>query len=164
MKTYFRSIYTALFIASLFILGFSLFMQYGMGLTPCPLCMLARFLVLFLVIIFLIAALHNPGKRGRIIYALSAFIMCLLGMVITLRHLWILQLPPEKVPACTPGLDYLLGTLPALEAILVVLNGSGECAQLDGQFLGISLPGWTLAVFIVLALGSVMPIFKKNIK
>ncbi len=164
MKIHFRFIYTTLFGASLFVLGFSLFMQYGMGLTPCPLCMLARFLILFLVIIFLIAALHNPGKRGQIIYAFSAFIVSLLGMVVTLRHLWILQLPPEKVPACTPGLDYLLGTLPVLEALLVVLNGSGECAQLDGQFLGISLPGWTLAVFIALAVGALLPIFKQNPK
>jgi len=164
MNTYFRSINTALFAASLFILGFSLFMQYGMGLTPCPLCMLARVLVFFLVIIFLVAALHNPGKRGRIMYAFSSFITCLLGIVVTLRHLWILQLPPEKVPACTPGLDYLLGTLPFSEALLVVLNGSGECAQLDGQFLGVSLPGWTLAVFILLAVGSTLPVFKQNPK
>lgn len=164
MKIHFRFIYAALFGTSLFVLGLSLFMQYGMGLTPCPLCMLARFLVLFLVTIFFIAALHNPGKRGRIIYAFSAFIVSLLGMVVTLRHLWILQLPPEKVPACTPGLDYLLGTLPVLEALLVVLNGSGECAQLDGQFLGISLPGWTLVVFIALAVGALLPIFKQNPK
>tara|TARA_R110002110_G_scaffold65206_4_gene180024 strand:+ start:108874 stop:109368 length:495 start_codon:yes stop_codon:yes gene_type:complete len=162
MKTNFRLTYTSLFCFSLLAFASSLFLQYGIGLVPCPLCLIARFLVLFLVFVYCAAALHNPAKRGRMGYALTAFTTASLGIVVTLRHLWMMQLPPEKVPACTPGLDYLLGTLPALEALLVVLNGSGECAQQEGQFMGISLPGWTLLVFVILAIGSLLPIIKQK--
>jgi protein dithiol:quinone oxidoreductase len=33
-----------------------------------------------------------------------------------------------------------------------VFSGSGECAEIDFLLLGISLPGWTLIGFLLLAL------------
>jgi disulfide bond formation protein DsbB len=36
----------------------------------------------------------------------------------------------------------------------MVFTGSGECAKVDWQFLGLSMPEWTLAWFAIFALGS----------
>ncbi|NWN82855.1 MAG: disulfide bond formation protein B, partial [Halomonas sp.] len=58
----------------------------------------------------------------------------------------------DEVPSCGPGLDYMLDILPLQEVVNMVLSGSGECAEVDFLFLGISLPAWTLVGFIVLAL------------
>lgn len=164
MKLNSKQAYSILFAFTLTMFCISLILQYGFDLKPCPLCLIARFLVLIIAIIFGIALLHLPGKRGQIAYTLLTFSLALAGIIVTGRHVWIMHLPPALVPSCTPGLDYLLDTLPFFEAMIVVLNGSGECAQTDGVFLGFSLPMWTLISFLMIAMGSLFPLFIKSIK
>lgn len=159
MKLSAKSIYLLLFIYSAFMLVGSFVLQYGFALTPCPLCLIARFFTILLTVIAGIAYLHNPGKRGRISYTIVMLTLTLLGILVSARHLWIMSLPAELVPSCTPGLEYLLESLPIFDALLVILHGSGECAQSDGLFLGLSLPAWTLVAFIGLAFGSLLPAF-----
>jgi disulfide bond formation protein DsbB len=42
--------------------------------------------------------------------------------------------------------------LPLHEVLAKVLTGSGECAKVTWEFLGISMPGWVLIHLIGLAL------------
>ncbi|HEX4872617.1 MAG TPA: disulfide bond formation protein B, partial [Nevskiaceae bacterium] len=42
--------------------------------------------------------------------------------------------------------------MPLMEVVTTVLRGDGNCAKIDAQWLGISLPGWTLIAFIGLTL------------
>lgn len=125
----------------------ALWLEHGGGLEPCPLCIFQRVAVLACAAILLIAVLHNPASTGRRIYALLLGVAAGLGAAVSIRHLWLQSLPPEKVPDCGPGLDYMLDVFPLTEALSMVLSGSGECAELDWSLLGISLPGWSLLVF-----------------
>ena len=50
------------------LIGYALYAQYGMGLEPCPLCILQRVAVMAAGVLFLLAALHNPGDRGARVY------------------------------------------------------------------------------------------------
>ena len=70
------------------------------------------------------------------------------GAAIAARHVWLQHLPPEETPRCGPGLDYLLDTLPLNELVREVLTGSGECAKVDWTLLGLSMPEWTLLLFL----------------
>ena len=49
-------------------------------------------------------------------------------------------------------MDYLLDVFPLTEVLTMVLSGDGTCAEVVWEFLGISIPGWTLLGFIGLAL------------
>ena len=51
-------------------MGYALYAEHVLMLAPCPLCMLQRVAVIALGIVFLAAALHNPGKTGSALYAL----------------------------------------------------------------------------------------------
>jgi len=51
------------------------------------------------------------------------------------------------VPTCGPGLDYLMDAFPLLEALTLIMTGSGECAEVSWRFLGVSMPGWVLVWF-----------------
>ena len=53
---------------------------------------------------------------------------------------------------CGPGLDFLTEAMPLSSVIRTVLTGSGECAKVDWTFLGMSMPEWSLAWFVLLAL------------
>lgn len=133
------------------LMGFALFAQHVLLLDPCPLCVFQRVAVISIGLIFLVAALHNPSGAGRIVYSLLLALAAVAGAAVAARHAWLQQLPPDKVPSCGPGLDYMLETLPFTEMLSTVFKGSGECAEIVWQFLGLSMPAW---VFIwVTALG-----------
>ena len=126
------------------LMGFALFAQHVLLLDPCPLCVFQRVAVISIGLIFLVAALHNPSGAGRIVYSLLLALAAIAGATVAGRHAWLQQLPPDQVPSCSPGLDYMLNTLPFTEVLSTVFKGSGECAEIVWQFLGLSMPAWVL--------------------
>lgn len=133
------------------LLGYALYVQYQMFLDPCPLCVFQRIAFIGMALVFLLGALHAPAARGRKAYGILAVIPALFGIGVAGRHVWLQSLPPEQVPACGPGLEYMLDAFPLGEALAMVFRGSGECAEVDWSFLGLSMPAWTLAWYGLLA-------------
>jgi disulfide bond formation protein DsbB len=125
----------------------ALYFQYVMKLEPCPLCIFQRLFVIGLGVVLLAAALHNPKTWGRRIYGALTALMAASGAAVAGRHVWLQSLPADQVPACGPGLDYMLQTFPFTKTLQLVLRGSGECAKVDWTFLGLSIPGWTFIFF-----------------
>jgi disulfide bond formation protein DsbB len=126
------------------LMGFALFAQHVLLLDPCPLCVLQRVAVISLGVLFLLAALHDPAGSGRIVYAVLLGIAALGGAGIAGWHARLQRLPADEVPACGPGLDYMLDNFPIADALKMVFSGSGECAEIVWQFLGLSMPAWVL--------------------
>ena len=60
--------------------------------------------------------------------------------------------PADKIPACGPGLDYMLETMPFTDMLAKVFRGSGECAEINWRLLGQPMPVWSLASFVAMAL------------
>ena len=134
------------------LIGFALYAQHGLLLEPCPLCVLQRFAVIGVGIVFLVAAIHNPASSFRFAYAGLLALVAALGLTVAGRHVWLQNMPADQVPACGPGLDYLWETFPLADVIDMVFRGSGECATVDWTLLGLSMPAWVLIA--LLGLGS----------
>jgi disulfide bond formation protein DsbB len=132
------------------LMAYALYAQHGLGLEPCPLCILQRVAVIALGGLFLAAALHPAGATGRRVYALLLGFVALVGSGVAGRHVWLTTLPPERVPACGPGLDFMLETFPLRDALGMVLSGSGECAKGAWRLLGLSMPAWVLIALLCL--------------
>ncbi len=133
------------------LVGIAVGLEVILGMEPCPLCIFQRLVFLILGAVLLIGALI-PGRTVAVAGLLSA----LAGIALALRHLWLQSLPPDQVPTCGPGLDYLLGAFPLADVVSMVLSGSGECAEVD-RVLGLSIPIWTLGGYLLLgALAVVM--------
>ena len=96
----------------------------------------------------LIAAIHNSNGVARRLYGALMVVVGVLGVVVAGRHVWLQNLPEDQVPECGPGLEYMLDAFPLGEALAMVFQGSGECAEVQWTFLGLSIPGWTLLIFI----------------
>jgi protein dithiol:quinone oxidoreductase len=133
-------------------LGIGAYLQLVENLEPCPLCISQRIAILLLGLVFLIAAIHNPAQKGIRIYSMLGTLMALGGGLISARHIWIQHLPPNEVPECSPGLDYVFENFPLTDTLKLMLNGTGECAKVDWTLLGMSIPEWTLLAFFGLAL------------
>jgi disulfide bond formation protein DsbB len=140
----------AAFIVCVAMMGFALFAQYVWRMEPCPLCVFQRVALIALGIVFLIAGLHAAGQIGRILYAVLLAAAALSGIGVAGRHVWLQNLPKDQVPACGPGLDFMMDTFPFLEVLNMVLSGSGECAEVSWRFLGLTMPAWLLICFIAL--------------
>src|SRR5690606_13753857 len=133
--------------ACLFLIGAALYLQHVDGLEPCPLCILQRLAIIALGVVFLLGAVHNPRRFGRRVYAVFVALFAAAGGAVAARHVWLENLPEDQVPACGPGLDYIMGNFPLSRALELVLRGSGECAEVAWRMFGLSIPGWTLIAF-----------------
>jgi disulfide bond formation protein DsbB len=136
------------FLASAGLIGYALYVQYGLGLEPCPLCILQRVAVMVAGALFLVAALHDPAERGARVYGALIDLAALAGILVAARHMWIMAQPPGSVAECGASLDYMMDVLPLHEVLAKVLAGSGECAKLDWQFAGLNMPTWVLIALV----------------
>ena len=142
-----RAAYLLGFIVCAALMGWALWLQYGEGLEPCPLCMFQRVCVSAVGVVFLIAAIHNPRRAGAAFYAVLTLIIAGAGAAFAARQIWLQALPKDQVPACGMGLSYMMDTLPFTDVVRKVLEGSGECAEKGWVFLGLSIAGWTFVFF-----------------
>ena len=142
------------FIACAGLIGFALYLQYYDYQDPCPLCILQRIAFMALAAVFLVAAMHGPGRTGAIVYGGLLLAVAAVGAAIAMRHVWLQHLPRGQVPECGPGFEFMLRQFPLWRAIEKILAGSGECAEVGWTFLGLSIAGWSLTWFVLLAIFS----------
>ncbi len=144
----------ALAIAGLF--GGALYLQYVLHLAPCPLCMVQRLAFAVMLVLFVAATLHNPGRFWAKTYAVLISLFALFGIAVAGRHIWIQHLPKDQVPACGPGLDFMLDNFPMSRILKELMHGSGECAANEWNFLGLGVPQWALLWFVLLGAWAVL--------
>jgi disulfide bond formation protein DsbB len=141
------------FLACAGMLAFGYYLQFAVGLEPCPLCILQRIMLLATGIAFLIAAIHHPARgTGAGIYAAAIALCAVAGAAISARHTWIQHLPEDQRPTCGPSLDFMLSTFGPVQSLGRILRGSGECGKVDWTLLSFSIPEWTLAAFLAFAI------------
>jgi disulfide bond formation protein DsbB len=112
----------------------------------------------------LVAAIHGPSGWGNRVYGALIILVAGTGAAIAGRHLWLQSLPADQIPECGPTLDYILEAFPLNKALQLVLHGSGECAKVEWQFLGLSIPGWTLITFSGFILFGLLLLFHRRSK
>lgn len=132
------------------LIGGALYLQYGLREDPCPLCMIQRLIFVIIGAFFLIAAIHNAGRIGRRIYSALILLASLTGVGVAARHIWLQHLPKDQVPACGPGLEYMLQNFPLGEVWQELMHGSGECAEKGWTMFGLGLPEWALTWYVLL--------------
>src|SRR5690606_34917053 len=144
------------------LLGFAIFTQLEMGLEPCPLCIFQRLAFAALGILFLLGALHGPASRGgRVSYGLLTTIAAMVGVGIAARHVYVQMLPKDLGSSCGPPLSFLSETMGPFEVFRTVLTGTGDCGNIDWQFLGLTMPMWSLVWFVLLGLWGLYAAFRR---
>jgi len=139
------------FLFCVLLIAYALYTQYVLGLEPCPLCILQRVAVIALGLSFLLMALKHPQtKQSKFFASLLLTIISSAGVGIAARHVWLQNLPPDKVPGCGPGLDFMMANFPLSEVFQMVFSGSGECAEISWSFAFLSMPAWVIIWLIFL--------------
>lgn len=145
----FRMLFLLGFAACAGLLAYAIYLQLYAGLEPCPLCIFQRVAFAALGLVFLVGGVHAPrGSTARRGYGVIGLLAGLAGIAVAGNHVRLQHLPPDMVPSCGPGLDYMMEAMPLTGVIRKVMTGSGECANVDWSFLGLSMPAWSLLWFI----------------
>jgi disulfide bond formation protein DsbB len=144
------------------LIGGALYLQYGLREDPCPLCMVQRVIFIAIGVLFFAAAIHNAGRIGRWVYSTLIAFTALGGIAVASRHIWIQHLPKDQVPACGPGLDFMLQNFPMAEVWQELMHGSGECATKGWTFLGLGLPELALTWYVFLGLWAIFIAVRKQ--
>lgn len=145
------------------LVGFALYVQHGMFMQPCPLCILQRIAFVAMGALFLFGALTGSRPGWRKISSLLVALAALVGALIAGWHVRMQHLPADEVPSCS-GMDlsYMLEAFPLQRVVQKVFTGSGECAVIDWSFLGLSMPSWTLIWYLGLGVAVIWAGFKRR--
>jgi disulfide bond formation protein DsbB len=132
------------FLACTGMMGFALYAQHVMLLDPCPLCIFQRVATILTGLVFLAAALHNPGRLGSRIYAALLVVTAGFGVGVASWHVRLQNMPADEVPGCGPGFEYIMDNFALFDALSMIFQGSGECADVVWRLLGLSMPTWVI--------------------
>lgn len=135
-------------------LAFALILEYGYNVLPCILCMVQRAAVAALGAVASVALFFNFSGWHRKLSAVVTMCIACAGGFFAARQIWLQHLPPEELPGCLPSIGYMFEVLPVMDALSLMMQGSSECSDVLWQFLGLSIPGWTLVLFVALLLMS----------
>ncbi len=159
--------WTAL-IVSLSLLAIAYFyFQKELGLFPCPLCMFQRACLVGIAIVALLGILKRPGVKLHRFYAFLITACSVTGAGIAGRQVWLQHLPKDQVPSCGFDPIYRYGQdsgYGLLDMIATTLHGSGDCAEIDWSFLGLSMGGWMLVIFSIMTLVALRLMFRQKSK
>jgi protein dithiol:quinone oxidoreductase len=146
----FRTLCLATATACFAAIGYALYVEHVMLMMPCPLCIFQRIAFLLAGLFFLMAGLHNPtGLALRRVYACLAGLAAFGGLLVAGRHVMLQLTPADQLPICSSmGLDYMLEAMPLTDVLMKVFKGSGECAKIDWQLFGLSMPMWTVLLYL----------------
>lgn len=133
--------------------GMALLLQHYYNLTPCPLCIFSRMLLIGLGCFYstwLLQSIFSQKTRDWLYFSLLTLGVGS-GLLLSGYHNWLLSLPLERMPSCGPSLDYLLDILPLYDALILAFKGSGSCAQETFRWMGFNLAELELGVYLMLS-------------
>ena len=140
-------------VACLSLLGVAYFyFEKMLGLAPCPLCMFQRACLAAVALLCVLGILIRPKVVFAKILVFLGMLFSMLGLAIAGRQVWLQNLPAHLVPECGPDLQFMMDAFPIGKVIQNVLQGSGECAEVQWQLLSLSMPTWMIIVFTIMTL------------
>ena len=134
------------------VLGVALVMEHAFDMVPCALCLMQRVWFFITAFFVCLGLAHNP-RWG--VYPLLSLTSAIVGGGFAIRQLYLQALPADQVPSCGPDIQYLIDVFPLSDVLSAMILGSGNCAEVHWQFLGLSIPGWALVAFCALVVLSV---------
>lgn len=145
-------------LISFALLGFALYLQHARHMQPCPLCIIQRyaFAVVALVCLVFLVLPRSATRIGASLGVLAS----LAGAGVAGWHLWI-----KANPEVSCGIDPLetsLNTIPTAKWLPFMFQADGLCSTPYPPILGLSIPQWSLAWFIVFAIALGWAAFKNR--
>lgn len=140
-----RHVFDLVAITCLCLLGYGFYLQYALGLEPCPMCVVQRYAFVLIAIVCLLARL-GASKYLHVGGALLMLLLAGAGAFTAARQSWLQWYPPE-IASCGRDIYGMVENFPLSRAIPMIFKGSGDCTKVDWTFLGGSIANWSFVCF-----------------
>ena len=121
------------------------FLQRFLGLPPCPLCVLDRYLLLAIGLVNIGLALRSRAGRNWLLAANGLLVF--LALMVSARHVYLELAPvPASALSCFPS----AGGNSFLYQLTAAFSEASSCALITWQLFGLTLAQQTFLLFIVL--------------
>ncbi|WP_025917050.1 disulfide bond formation protein B [Herminiimonas sp. CN] len=144
-------------LACLSLLGVALYLQHGLDMKPCPLCVMQRYAFAVIALLCLAGA-ALPRAAGRIGAGLG-LLAALTGAGIAGWHLWVRAHP--EVSCGVDPLETALNQIPSAELLPFLFKANGFCSADYAPILGLSIPMWALVWFAIFSIALARLAFKR---
>jgi disulfide bond formation protein DsbB len=148
-----RSAFALVFAACAGLIGYALYLQHVDGLDPCPWCVVQRIGFIVVGAVALVAALHGPRAAGAARYAWLGFVAAAAGAAAATYHVYLQSDPVRAMKCAGSPVETILDRLQVGKLAPGLLQYDGPCTLKPWSFLGLSIPEWSLAWFVILAIG-----------
>lgn len=136
------------------LLAFGLYLQHGVGLNPCPMCIVQRYALIGVLGLGLLGwRLRKPSLLalwGGLLALKAGF-----GAFVAARQSWLQWYPPEVV-SCGRDFYGMIENFPIGRAIPMIFKGSGDCSAIDWTFLGGTIANWSFLWFVGFTLAGLL--------
>ncbi len=128
------------------LLGVGFALQYFVGLTPCPLCVLQRIFFFLIGFTALFGGFFSSGHVfRRVAFGIGIAFFSIIGGSIAARQVWMQHFPPPPGTVCAPPWIISLS-----DVVANLFHPSVSCVEQGWTLLLLSIPEWSLLSFIFL--------------
>ncbi len=145
-----RRVYALISAICVALLAFGMYLQHGVGLEPCPMCIVQRYTLVLVAVVAAVGAATSGWRTHRVLAVLLA-VLAAFGAFVAARQSWLQWYPPE-IATCGRDFYGMIENFPLQRAIPMIFKGSGDCTVIDWTFLGGSIANWSFLWFLAFAL------------
>ncbi len=154
-----REIMLAIALVCFGLLAFGFYLQHGVGLEPCPMCIVQRYAMILIAILSVITLVIGQKIIKKSLITLISM-LALGGAFVAARQSWLQWYPPE-IASCGRDIYGMIEAFPLQKVIPMVFRGSGDCTKVDWTFLGGSIANWSFLCFLTIAVFSAFVLFRR---
>lgn len=119
-----------------------------MGYEPCVLCLVQRYCLWGVGVLFLAAAIHYKNTLWQRRYWVMSFFVTLIGLSAVGRQLYLQHMPKSEDALCLPGAGFFWEMGNYTQAFKALIIGSQDCREVGQTILGLSFAAWS-GIFLV---------------
>jgi disulfide bond formation protein DsbB len=153
-----RRVWQLMFLAIVVMLAFGLYLQHVVGLEPCPMCIVQRYVYVLMAFVALLGAGFG-GRKSSLVAGSWLVVLGAGGAYVAARQSWLQWYPPEFA-SCGRDFYGMIETFPLQRAIPMIFRGSGDCTKVDWTFLGGSIANWSFVCFTAFALLALLTVIQ----
>ncbi|WP_317202427.1 disulfide bond formation protein B [Janthinobacterium sp.] len=140
-----RPLLLAIAAACFIVLGVAMYLQHGLDMLPCPLCVIQRYLFIAVALACLLGAFGGRPRLGAGLGLLGAFG----GLGVAGKHLYVLAHP--GLSCGIDPMETILNKIFTAEYLPFMFRADGLCEDATAPFFGLSIPQWSFLGFAVFA-------------
>jgi len=126
----------------------ALFFQYVLELKPCIMCIYQRVAIWAIFFAGVIGSFTNKFILGRLISYVLWATGAIWGLIIALEHVEMQTSTMAFLFSCE-FIPNFPSWAPLHEWLPILFEASGDCGDIDWQFLGYSMPQWMVVIYAI---------------